>query len=96
MKPFALLLPLLMLLAGPAAAGQSPDQLIADAKTAMAKTDSMGYLWRDTGKILKAAEQALAKGDNDAAAKLATQALQQANDAQAQYARYYQSAGPRF
>lgn len=69
---------------------------IADAKMSMKKVDEVGYLWRDTGKILKKAEAAAAKGDNDAAVKLARKAEEQAKDAYAQYERYYNSAGPRF
>lgn len=69
---------------------------IADAKIAMKKVDAVGYLWRDTGKILKKAEDAAAKGDNDKALKLARQAEEQAKDAFAQYERYYKDAGPRF
>jgi len=69
---------------------------IADAKMSMKKVNQVGYLWRDTGKILKKAEAAAKKGDNDKAVKLARQAEEQAKDAYAQYDRYYKDAGPRF
>jgi hypothetical protein len=69
---------------------------IADAKISMKKVNKVGYLWRDTGKILKKAEAAANKGDNDGAVKLARQAEEQAKDAYAQYERYYKDAGPRF
>ena len=69
---------------------------IADAKMSMDKVNKVGYLWRDTGKILKKAEAAAKKGDNDTAVKLARQAEEQAKDAYAQYERYYKDAGPRF
>jgi len=69
---------------------------IADAKISMKKVNKVGYLWRDTGKILKKAEAAAKKGDDDKAVKLARQAEEQAKDAYAQYDRYYKDAGPRF
>jgi hypothetical protein len=69
---------------------------IAAAKAAMEKTDSVGYLWRDTGAILKAAEDANAKGDADNAMALANKARMQAVDGYEQYERYYNDAGPRF
>ncbi len=72
------------------------DDAIADAKISMKKVNKVGYLWRDTGKILKKAEAAANKGDNDKAVKLARQAEEQAKDAYAQYDRYYKDAGPRF
>ena len=87
----------LFALCGPANAAQGdPAQLIEEAKAAIAKVDAEGYAWRDTGKVLDQAEQALAKGDKATAGKLAARALQQASVAYDQYARYYQSAGPRF
>ncbi len=58
---------------------------IANAKAAIKKADSLGYLWRDTGKILKKAEAAAKKGDEAAAVKLANQARNQAELAVKQY-----------
>ncbi len=58
---------------------------IANAKAAMKKASSLGYLWRDTGKILKKAEAAAAKGDEDTAVKLANNARSQAEMAVKQY-----------
>ena len=77
------------------AASPSADA-IADAKMEMKKVNEVGYLWRDTGKILKKAEDAASKGDDKAAEKLARKAEEQAKDAYAQYERYYESASPRF
>jgi len=51
---------------------------IAKAKAAMKKAKSMDYLWRDTGKVLKKAEKAAAKGDEAKAVKLANKARSQA------------------
>ena len=75
---------------------ESAPDAIASAKTAMEKADGVGYLWRDTGKLLGQAEEASEKGESDKAIALAGQAEAQANDAYEQYERYYESAGPRF
>ena len=91
-----ILLPALLLTASFSAGATPAADAIADAKQEMKKVSAVGYLWRDTGKILKKAEAAAAKGDNEAATKLARKAEEQAKDAYAQYSRYYESAGPRF
>lgn len=62
------------------------EQAIADAKAANAQAKKVGFEWRDTGKMIKKAEKALADGDDAKAIKLANQAEQQAKDAQAQAA----------
>ena len=73
------------LLAGCATTGDdtasAAAQAIADAKAANAEVAALGFEWRDTGKIIKQAEQALADGDSQKALDLANQALAQANDA---------------
>ncbi len=69
------------------AAVSPAEQAIADAKAENAKAKKLGHEWRDTGKIIKKAEKALADGDEAKALKLANQALEQAKDAQAQAAR---------
>lgn len=78
------------LLAGCATTGDdatsAAEQAIAEAKAANAEVAALGYEWRDTAKIIKQAEQALADGDADKALALANQALAQANDAKAQAA----------
>lgn len=58
---------------------------IANAKAEMKKASSLGYLWRDTGKILKKAEAAAKKGDESKAVKLANEARSQAEMAVKQY-----------
>ncbi len=58
---------------------------IANAKAAIKKATSLGYVWRDTGKILKKAEAAAKKGDESAAVKLANEARTQAELAVKQY-----------
>jgi len=76
------------LLAGCATTGDdatsAAEQAIADAKAANAEVAALGYEWRDTSKIIKDAEAALADGDEDKALALANKALAQANDAIAQ------------
>jgi nucleoid-associated protein YgaU len=62
----------------------SAEQAIADAKAANAEAKAANYEWRDTGKIIKQAEEKLAAGDEDAALALANQALAQAQTAVAQ------------
>ena len=62
-------------------ASSAAEQAIADAKAANAEAKSMNYEWRDTGKLIKKAEEALAAGDEDKAMKLANQALAQARTA---------------
>jgi len=66
---------------GSAEAGQA----IAAAQTAIAKAKANDWIWRDTEKFLKQAQDAAAKGDNDAAVKLANKARSQAELAQNQY-----------
>ena len=66
------------------AAGVSAEQAIADAKAANAEAKAANYEWRDTGKMIKQAEEKLAAGDDDAAIALANKAKKQANIAVAQ------------
>jgi len=59
----------------PAAEQLSAAELaIKAAKDAYKKAKSVGYAWRDTGKIIKKAEAALKKGDEKTALKLANKA----------------------
>lgn len=90
-KPFFILMLVLGLVAGCASgsgggmsAGSSAEQAIADAKSANAEAQSMGVAWRDTGKMIKAAEEALSAGDEAKATELADEARRQAENAIAQ------------
>ena len=65
-------------------AGPSAADAIAAAKAANAKAKEENYEWRDTGKLIKKAEEALKAGDNAKAIKLAEQAKRQAENAVAQ------------
>lgn len=58
---------------------------ISNAKAAMKKAKAVGYLWRDTGKMVKKAEAAAKKGDEAKAVKLANDARSQAEMAVKQY-----------
>jgi nucleoid-associated protein YgaU len=60
------------------------EQAIAAAKAANKEAAAAGYEWRDTGDMIKKAEEALAAGNADEATKLANQALKEAQDALAQ------------
>jgi len=62
----------------------TPEQAIAAAKSANAEAKAADYEWRDTGKLIKKAEKALADGDDAAAIKLAAEATTQAEIALAQ------------
>ena len=60
------------------AADMSAEQAIAAAKEARKHAASVGGEWRDTGKMIKKAEELLAKGKEAEAAKLAAEAEAQA------------------
>ena len=62
----------------------SGEQAIADAKAANAEAKAVNYEWRDTGKMIKQAEEKLAAGDEEGAIKLANKAKAQATTAVAQ------------
>lgn len=60
------------------------EQAISDAKSANAKAKAMDAEWRDTGKMIKSAEEALAAGDYAKAIELANKAERQAENAMKQ------------
>ncbi|MFO8024547.1 hypothetical protein [Thiohalophilus sp.] len=80
---------------GPSMTQQDANNAISAAKTELNKAASMNYTWRDTRKIIKAAEKAAKEGEYEKAVDLATEARKQGELAQAQ-AREEQNAGPRF
>jgi len=65
-------------------AGDTAAQAITDAKSANAQAKKMGAEWRDTGKLIKSAEEAMAAGDEEKAKKLAGKAQRQAEMAMQQ------------
>jgi len=90
-KPFFIMMLVLGLVAGCASTpdegasdGVTAEQAIADAKSANAQAKKMGAEWRDTAKLIKKAEKALADGDDAAAIKLANKAQRQAENAMKQ------------
>lgn len=58
---------------------------IANAKAAVKKAKSLGYVWRDSGKMIKKAEKAAKKGNEGKAIKLANKARSQGEMAVKQY-----------
>jgi len=62
----------------------SAEQAIADAKSTNAQAKAMGAEWRDTGKMIKSAEAALAAGDYAKAVDLANKSRRQAENAMKQ------------
>ena len=68
---------------------------ISSAKQEQAKAKKVKYEWRDTGKIIKKAEEAMKKEDYATAVKLANKAKTQGMLAQ-QQAQEQKNAGPRF
>ena len=84
LKSFATLLLVAILAVGCASdggddtTGITAADAIAAAKKANAKAKAEGVEWRDTGKIIKKAEAALADGDSAKAIKLANRARRQA------------------
>ncbi len=57
------------------------EQAIAEAKAASAEAKALNYEWRDTGSIIKEAEEKLAAGDYQAATDLANKAKAQSEEA---------------
>ena len=72
--------------------GGSAEQAIANAKAAEKAAAAAGNEWRDTGKMIKSAEKALAAGDSAKAEKLAAAAEFQGHAAEEQ-AKENQNAG---
>jgi hypothetical protein len=77
------------------AAKASPEATaaIASANAAIKAAKANTWIWRDTEKFAKQAQEAAGKGDNATAIKLANKAKAQAEDAIAQYK--YETANPR-
>ena len=69
-----------------AQAATSASQMITDAKAAIAEAKALKWIWRDTQKVLAAAEKAASEGDQDTALKMATKAR---NEAQLAVNQYY-------
>jgi nucleoid-associated protein YgaU len=80
-----------------AGASAAAKNAIYAAKIKNAHAKRLGYEWRDTSKLIEAAEKAAAKGDNDKAIELANKARDQAiaaiAQAEAEAARYAKDKG---
>ena len=68
---------------------------ISAAEHETARVSKVHYEWRDTGKLIKEAKEALKKGDFDTAVKLANKAKEQSTMALAQYEEQKNATGPR-
>lgn len=84
------------------ACASAPSHTMAEANAAINaanmanhKAKSVNYEWRDTGKIIKKASAAKAKGNFDTAIKLANKAKRQAMNAYTQYEEQ-KNAKPRY
>jgi len=62
-------------------AALAAEQAIAEAKAAGAEAKALNYEWRDTGSIIKEAEEKFAAGDYQAAIDLANKAKAQSEEA---------------
>ncbi|MDH5361255.1 MAG: SoxXA-binding protein [Gammaproteobacteria bacterium] len=87
MKKFAILALTSLFLLSACASGPAKEEVqktIDAAKAENAAAKKTGFLWRDAGKMIKKAEEALKDGDNAAAMKQAKKALFQGKQAQMQ------------
>ncbi len=87
-------------LVGTAAAGSTAsksdyEQALADANAAVEKAKGVGGEWRDTGKLIKKAQEAAGKGDYAQAVKFANKAKLH-SDIGYQQALNEKNAGPHF
>lgn len=75
-------------------AGGAQDAISA-AKAAQKQAKSVGFEWRDMGKLIKKAEAAAKDGKDKKAIKLANTVVKQGKEAVLQ-AKVAKTAGPRF
>lgn len=79
---------------GPSMSEQDANNAISAAKSELNKAKNLNYAWRDTGKMIKAAEKAAKEGEYEKAVDLANEAEKQGELAQ-QQSREQQDAEPR-
>lgn len=77
------------------ASSSEASQAIAAAKKAQKDTSSIGFEWRDTGKMIKKAEKLAKEGKDKEAIKIANSVVMQSKVAMKQ-AEVAKTAGPRF
>lgn len=70
---------------GPSMSEQDANNAISAAKSELNKAKNVNYAWRDTGKMIKAAEKAAKEGEYEKAVDLANEAEKQSELAQQQY-----------
>ena len=87
MRRLLIILVVLYSYAGAAHSADTFEQSWTAADTMRQKAAALGYEWRDTGKLLKAAKKKAAAGNADKAAALVANALAQSEAAIAQAAR---------
>lgn len=69
---------------GQSAGDKEYNDLVAKAKAEIQLADKSGFTWRDTGKFLTQADEAMKDGDRDKAMKLVKKAIKQAQLSQQQ------------
>ncbi|TDY01740.1 DUF4398 domain-containing protein [Thiohalophilus thiocyanatoxydans] len=69
---------------GPSMSEQDANNAISAAKSELNKAKNVNYAWRDTGKMIKAAEKAAKEGEYEKAVDLANEAEKQSELAQKQ------------
>ena len=79
----------------PAPTAEDAEAAIRTAEQKTRQASDVNYEWRDTGKLITQAREALKKGDIASALKLANKASRQSDNALKQYAEQ-KNAGPRF
>ncbi|MFP3873967.1 MAG: hypothetical protein ACLFQT_03790 [Thiohalophilus sp.] len=79
---------------GPSMTEQQANNAISAAKSELNKAKQLNYAWRDSGKMIKAAEKAAKEGEYDKAVDLANEARKQGELAQSQH-NEQKDSGPR-
>ena len=92
---FKLLLATLMFAMSSVVMAGGAQDAIGAAKTAQKQAKSVGFEWRDMGKLIKKAEAAAKDGKDKKAIKLANTVVAQSKVALIQ-AKLAKTAGPRF
>jgi len=80
---------------GPVHSAKDAESAILAAEFETGKAKKKNYAWRDTGKLIKKAKEAVKAGNFDEAVKLAGKAKRQSSNALAQYEENLNSK-PRF
>ena len=95
MKFFKYLLAALVLSVSSIAAAGSAEDAISAAKAAEKEANAVGFEWRDIGKMIKKAEEAVKDGKADKAVSVANEVVAQSKESLKQ-AALAKTAGPLF